>query len=122
MDAVNSATADLSATAQPVVRRYVRHFLGRSPAAIDVKQTDGMLVIRLDDVLTDAEQRLCQSDPSPAGQDMVEQVFRKLVRQSKNALAGALAAVTARTIRSVFCDVDCATGEAVILLSFDEIN
>jgi len=117
MAAANSTIGDHSDTVLPVVRRYVKHFLGRVPETIDVSQVNGMMVIRLGDVLTDAEQRLCQSDPTPAGQEMVEQVFRKLVRQTKESLAGAVSSATNRPIRSVLCDVDCTTGEAVILLS-----
>lgn len=119
MGSANSSFVEQSEAVLPVIRRYVRHFLGRSPESIEVQHIDGMLVIRLSEVLTDAEQRLYQSDPSPAGQEMVEQVFRKLVRQTKEALTGALSAATNWSICSVLCDVDCSTGEAVILLSYE---
>jgi uncharacterized protein YbcI len=79
-----------------------------------------VLIVRLTGILTDSESRLYQSDPSPGGQEMVEQVFRRLVRQTRDSLTGALGAATNWAIRSVLCDVDCATGDAILVLIHDD--
>lgn len=120
MASANSPTVNIQEVIVPVVRRYVRHFLGRTPESIDVQSVNGLLIVHLTGVLSESENRLYQADPSPAGQEMVEQVFRRLVRQTRDSLTGALGAATNWAIRSVLCDVDCATGDAILVLIHDD--
>jgi uncharacterized protein YbcI len=113
---MNGDDRSLANAVLPVVRRYVRHFLGRSPSGLTVTQSGNMLIARMSDLLTEAEMRMLQNDPSPAGRELIELMFRKLVRQSQESLCGAVSTAAGIAVRSVMCDIDCGWGEGVLVL------
>lgn len=119
MNQSQEQSAGLEDAVLPVIRRYVRHFLGRTPRTLSLLRTGNILVTYMTDLLTDAEMRLLQSDTSPASREMIEQMFRKLVRQSQESLIGAVQNASGANVGSVLCDIDCTVGTGVLVLVCD---
>jgi uncharacterized protein YbcI len=115
---MNDAT-DLDATLRPIVQRFEKFYLGRTSRETHISRLGDLIVIRSKGMLTDAESRLLHADPTPAGRDMVEQMFRKMVRQAQESFTGVVETALSVTVRSVFCDLDPNSGESIIALACD---
>lgn len=116
---MTTSAAELDATLRPIVRRFEKFFLGRSPQETIIARCGSLIIIRSKGMITDAESRLMHADPTAAGRELVEGMFRKMVRQSQESFVGAIESALQITIRSLFCDIDPASGESLIALSCD---
>jgi uncharacterized protein YbcI len=112
-----SSDADLEAALRPLFQRFERFYLGRSSRETDIARCGDLIVFRSKGMLTEAESRLLHADPTPDGREMVEHMYRKMVRQAQESFTGAVETTVGVTIRSLFCDLDPDTGESVIALA-----
>jgi uncharacterized protein YbcI len=119
MSEVTSIKADPEAAITSLVNRFAQFYLGRTPR-VQVRIVTDMVVVRLMDALTDAEGRLVQADPTPAGRDAVETLFRRSVRQAQPGLLSAIESVLSVPARSVHADLDATAGEGVIVVTLSK--
>lgn len=112
-----TATADLDSTLRPIVQRFERFYLGRNARETDISRAGDLIVIRSKGMLTDAEARLLHADATPAGREMVEQMFRKMVRQAQESFTSAVESALGVTVHSLFCDLDPSTGDSLIAMT-----
>ncbi len=111
-----TATSELDATLRPIIQRFERFYLGRTANETDIARIGDLIVVRSKGMLTDAESRLLHGDPTPGGRDMVEQMYRKMVRQAQESFTGAVESALSVTVRSFFCDIDATSGESIIAI------
>jgi len=108
---------DLETALRPVVSRFQRYYLGRTPRTTTFCRAAALIVIRMSGALTDAENRLVQADPSPTSRELIELLFRRTVRQAQDALVGAVESAISQSVTGLFCDLDASSSEALIALS-----
>lgn len=108
--------AEIDSALRPLFHRFERYYLGRSSRETDIGRCGDLIVFHSKGMLTEAESRLLHADPTPDGREMVEQMFRKMVRQAQESFTGAVESALSVTIRSLFCDLDPNIGESVIAL------
>lgn len=70
-------------------------------------------------MLTDAESRLVSADPTPAGRDAVERLYRLMVRSAQAGVVGAIESLTGVGVRAVHCDLDALAGESLLAFSLE---
>ena len=63
--------------------RFEQDYMGRGPKDIHAHLIDDLLVIRLNGVLTAAEQHLVRSLPAEKGRDLLKQVRTHLIETSR---------------------------------------
>jgi len=99
------------------VSRFEQEYMGRGPRDIRAHLLGDLLVVRLQGVLTAAEQHLVRTLPPEKGRDLLKQVRTQLIEVARPALAPAVAEATGVAVVSLHHDISTVTGEEVILFT-----
>ena len=102
------------------IRRFEQEFMGRGPKDIHSYLIDALVVIRLQGVLTAAEEQLVQSLPTDKGRDLLKQVRIQLIETARPVLESMVREVTGTTVASLHHDISTATGEEIIVFTLAE--
>ena len=99
------------------VSRFEQEFMGRGPKDIRAHLLGDLLVVRLQGVLTAAEQHLVRTLPPEKGRDLLKQVRTQLVETARPVLSATVAEATGVGVVSLHHDISTVTGEEVILFT-----
>ena len=91
--------------------------MGRGPKDIHAHLLGDLLVVRLQGVLTAAEQHLVKSLPAEKGRDLLKQVRTHLVETARPILEAMVQEVTGVKVLSLHHDISTLTGEEVVLFT-----
>ena len=100
--------------------RFELEFMGRGPKDIRAHLIGDLLVVRLQGVLTAAEQHLVQSLPVEKGRDLLKQVRTQLIETARPVLESLVREATGLQAISLHHDISTATGEEVVLFTLSE--
>lgn len=95
--------------------------MGRGPKDIRAHLIGDLLVVRLQGVLTAAEQHLVKTLPPERGRDLLKQVRTQLIETARPVLEALVQEVTGIKAISLHHDISTATGEEVILFTLVEV-
>ncbi len=99
------------------VRRFEQEYMGRGPTDIHTHLIGDLLVVRLQGVLTAAEQQLVGSLPAEKGRELLKQVRTQLIETARPVLETMVAEVTGIRVVSLHHDISTLTGEEVVLFT-----
>ena len=99
------------------VSRFEQDYMGRGPKNIHAHLINDLLVVRLQGVLTAAEQQLAKSLPAEKGRDLLKQVRTHLVETARPVMEAMVEEITGVKVVSVHHDVSTVTGEEVVLFT-----
>ncbi len=102
------------------ITRFEQEYMGRGPKDIHAYLMGDLLVVRLQGVLTAAEQQLVKSLPAEKGRDLLKEVRIQLMETARPVLEAMVQEVTGIKPVSLHHDVSTATGEEVILFTLGE--
>ncbi len=102
------------------VRRFEQEYMGRGPKDIRTHLIGDLLVVRLQGVLTAAEQQLAGSLPSERGRDLLKQVRTQLIETARPVLEKMVYDITGFKPVSLHHDISTATGEEVVIFTLAE--
>jgi uncharacterized protein YbcI len=102
------------------ITRFQQEYMGRGPKDIRTHLIRDLLVIRLQGVLTAAEQHLVRSLPGEKGRDPLKQVRIQLIETARPMLGAMVEAVSGAKVVSLHHDVSTATGEEVVIFTLAE--
>ena len=102
------------------IARFEQEYMGRGPKDIRAHLLDDLLVIRLQGVLTAAEQQLAESLPAEKGRDLLKQVRTHLIETARPLLEAMVGDITGVEVLSLHHDISTVTGEEVILFTLRE--
>jgi len=102
------------------VRRFEQEYMGRGPKDIRTHLIGDFLVVRLQGVLTAAEQQLARSLPAERGRDLLKQVRTQLVETARPVLEKMVEEITGLTPVSLHHDISTATGEEVVIFTLPQ--
>ncbi|MEJ7590037.1 MAG: DUF2294 domain-containing protein [Planctomycetaceae bacterium] len=100
--------------------RFELDFMGRGPKVIRAHLIGDLLVIRLQGVLTAAEQHLVTTLPSEKGRDLLKQVRTQLIEIARPSLETLIRDITGSKPLSMHHDISTITGEEVVVFSLVE--
>ena len=100
--------------------RFEQEFMGRGPKDIHTHLIGNLLVIRLQGVLTAAEQHLVKTLSPETGRDLLKQVRTHLIETARPMMEQMIEQATGVTVVSLHHDISTATGEEVILFTLVE--
>ena len=92
-------------------------YMGRGPSDIHAHLIGDFLVVRLQGVLTPAEQQLVKSIPAENGRDLLKQVRAHLIETARPVLEAMIQEVTGVKVLSLHHDISTVTGEEVVLFT-----
>jgi uncharacterized protein YbcI len=102
------------------ISRFEQDYMGRGPKDIHTHLLGDFLVVRLQGVLTAAEQQLVKALPSEKGRDLLKQVRTHLMETARPVLEVMVQEVTGVKVLSLHHDISTLTGEEVVLFTLAE--
>lgn len=94
--------------------RFEQEYMGRGPKDIRTFLIGDLLVVRLQGVLTAAEQQLARSLPAEKGRDLLKQVRTQLIETARPVMEAMIYDVTGIKVLSLHHDISTSTGEEVV--------
>src|SRR5437879_5344767 len=91
--------------------------MGRGPKDIHAHLLGDLLVVRLQGVLTAAEQQLVKSLPAEKGRDLLKQVRTHLVETARPIMEAMVHDVTGIKVRTLHHDISTVTGEELVIFT-----
>lgn len=102
------------------ISRFEQDYMGRGPKLIQAHLIGDLLVVRLQGVLTAAEQHLVKSLPSEKGRDLLKQVRSHLIETARPLMESMVQEVTGSKVVTLHHDISTSTGEEVVLFTLAE--
>ncbi|MGA2253624.1 MAG: DUF2294 domain-containing protein [Thermoguttaceae bacterium] len=102
------------------VVRFEQDFMGRGPKDIHTHLLGDLLVVRLQGVLTAAEQHLVKSLSAEKGRDLLKQVRTHLIETARPVMEALVREITGTKVVSMHHDISTVTGEEVVLFTLAE--
>ena len=99
------------------ITRFEQEYMGRGPKDIRAHLIDDLLVVRLQGVLTAAEQHLVKSLPAEKGRDLLKQVRTHLIETARPLMEAMVREITGIKVVSLHHDISTVTGEEVVLFT-----
>jgi uncharacterized protein YbcI len=99
------------------VSRFEQDYMGRGPKDIRAHLLGDLLVVRLQGVLTAAEQHLVKSLSAEKGRDLLKQVRTHLIETARPVMEGMIQDITGVKVLSFHHDISTVTGEEVVLFT-----
>jgi uncharacterized protein YbcI len=100
--------------------RYEQEYMGRGPKDIRTHLIDDLVVVRLQGVLTAAEQHLFKSLPAEMGRDLLKQVRTHLPETARPLMEAMVRDITGVKVLSLHHDISTLTGEEVVIFTLAE--
>jgi len=102
------------------VSRFEQDYMGRGPKDIHAHLIHDLLVVRLEGVLTAAEQQLVKSLSPEKGRDLLKQVRTHLIETARPIMEAMVLEVTGAKVVSVHHAIGTISGEEVVLFTLAE--
>jgi uncharacterized protein YbcI len=102
------------------IAQFEQEYMGRGPRDVQTHLIDDLLVVRLTNVLTAAEQQLVKYMPADKGRDLLKQVRTQLIETSRPRLESLVQSITDTSVVSIHHDISTFTGEEVILFTLSQ--
>jgi uncharacterized protein YbcI len=99
------------------VAQFEQEYMGRGPKDIHAHLIGDLLIVRLQGVLTAAEQQLVKTLPAEKGRDLLKQVRTHLLETARPMMEAMVEDVTGVKIVSLHHDISTRTGEEVVLFT-----
>ena len=103
------------------ITRFEQEYMGRGPKEIRTHLIGDLLVVRLQGVLTAAEQQLVKSLPAEKGRDLLKQVRTHLIETARPFMEVLVLEATGTKVVSLHHDISTATGEEVVLFTLESV-
>jgi uncharacterized protein YbcI len=100
--------------------RFEQEYMGRGPKDIHAHLIGDLLVVRLQGVLTAAEQHLVKTLQAEKGRDLLKQVRVQLMEAARPIMEAMVHEITGVKVLSLHHDISTTTGEEVVLFTLVE--
>src|SRR3954462_13072220 len=93
------------------VSRFEQEYMGRGPKDIHAHLMNDLLVVRLQGVLTAAEQQLVKTLPAEKGRDLLKQVRTHLIETARPVMEAMVQEITGVRVLSLHHAISTGSGE-----------
>ena len=107
---------EIEAAISEGISHFEQDYMGRGPKDIHTHLLGDLLVVRLQGVLTAAEQHLVKS-LNNKGRDLLKQVRTHLIETARPVLEAMVEEITGINVVTLHHDISTRTGEEVLLLT-----
>jgi uncharacterized protein YbcI len=108
---------EIEAAVSEGLKRFEQEYMGRGPKDVHAYLIKDLLVVRLEGVLTAAEQHLVKSLPAEKGRDLLKQVRTHLVETARPLMEAMIQELTGEKVLTLHHDISTVTGEEVVLFT-----
>ena len=100
--------------------RFEQEYMGRGPKDVRAHLVGDLVLIRLQGVLTAAEQHLVKTLSSDKGRDLLKQVRTHLMEIARPTMEAMVQDITGVKVVSLHHDISTVTGEEVVMFTLAE--
>jgi uncharacterized protein YbcI len=111
---------EIEASVCAAITRFEQDYMGRGPKHIHAHLIGDLLVVRLQGVLTAAEQHLVQTHPPEKGRDLLKQVRTQLVETARPVLDALVGEIAGCKPLSLHHDISTLSGEEIIVFTLSQ--
>ena len=102
------------------ISRFEQEYMGRGPKDIHAFLIGDLLVVRLQGVLTAAEQHLVKTLQAEKGRDLLKQVRFQLIETARPMVEAMVQEATGVKVLSLHHDISTVTGEEIVVFTLTE--
>ena len=113
-------SGEIEAAIAQGLSRFEQEYMGRGPKHVRAHLMGDLLVVRLQGVLTPAEQHLVKTLQTEKARDLLKQVRIQLIEAARPILEAMVQEITGVKVLSLHHDISTATGEEVVLFTLVE--
>jgi len=111
---------ELEAEISQAVIRFKKEYMGRGPLSVRTFLIEDMVLVRLQGVLTAAEQKLAEVEERSRGRDLIKQMRLELIEHGRPLLETVVEGILGVKVSSLHTDISTRTGESVIMFTLKE--
>jgi uncharacterized protein YbcI len=111
---------EIEAAVCQAMSQFEQEYMGRGPKDIHTHLIGDLLVVRLQGVLTAAEQHLVRTLPVEKGRDLLKEVRSQLIEVARPTLESLIEEITGIKPLSLHHDISTLTGEEVVIFTLAE--
>ena len=108
---------ELEAEICNAVIKFEKEYMGRGPLETKAYIIDDMVLVRLKNVLTQAEFKLADAADRKDGSELIKRVRISLLEQGRPLLEAAVQDILGVRVKSLHTDISTVTGERIILFT-----
>ncbi len=108
---------ELEAAVGNAVIRFKKEYMGRGPLSVRTYLIEDMVLVRLQGVLTPAEQNLVRVEEQSRGRDLIKRMRLELIEHGRPILESAVRDILGVEVVSLHTDVSTRTGESVLVFT-----
>ncbi len=108
---------EMEAAACQGISRFELEYMGRGPKEVRCYLIGDLLLVRLQGVLTAAEQHLVRTVSPERGRDLLKDVRTQLIEIARPALEAIMEEITGTKIISLHHDISTRTGEEIVIFT-----
>jgi uncharacterized protein YbcI len=113
-------SGEIEAAVCQCMSRFLQDYMGRGPKLVQGHLIGDLMVVRLQGVLTPAEQHLVKTLQTDKGRDLLKQVRIQLMEAARPIVDAMILDITGSKVLSLHHDISTVTGEEVVLLTLVE--
>lgn len=102
------------------IASFQQEYMGRGPRSIQSHLYADLLIVRLQGVLTAAEQQLVKTLIPEKGRDLLKQVRTQLIELARPVLEAMVKKATGVNVVSLHHDISTTTGEEIVVFTLDD--
>ena len=113
----NRTKGQLEAEICEAIIKFEKEDMGRGPLETKAYIIDDMVLVRLKNVLTQAELKLADTTERKDGRELIKRIRITLLEQGRPLLEESVEKIIGIKVKSLHTDISTVTGERVILFS-----
>jgi uncharacterized protein YbcI len=110
-------SGEIEAAICKAMTHFAQECMGRGPKDVHTHLIGDLLLIRLQGVLTAAEQHLAKSLQADKGRDLLKQVRIQLMETARPIMEAMVQEITGVRVLSLHHDISTVTGEEIVLFT-----
>lgn len=108
---------EMEAAVGNAVIRFKKEYMGRGPLSVRTYLIDDVVLVRLQGVLTPAEQNLARVEEQSRGRDLIKRMRLELIEHGRPILEATIRDILGVAVVSLHTDVSTVTGESVLVFT-----
>jgi len=110
----------IEADISEAIIKFEKEYMGRGPDETKTYVLDDLIVVRLQRVLTPAEQQLAKATDDANGRSLIKQVRTQLLEKARPLLEPIVTDIAGRKVLSLHTDISTVTGERIIVFTLEK--
>ena len=110
----------IEADISEAIIKFEKEYMGRGPDETKTYVLDDLIVVRLQRVLTPAEQQLAKATDYVSCRSLIKQVRTQLLEKARPLLEPIVTDITGRKVTSLHTDISTVTGERIIVFTLEK--